>query len=138
MFLCPCSLLFLDLSFFIIYVYSTQSLILFYSKCEKRIRLMLIAFNIGNYIRVDTRVRQLKRTELAWRVGSAQCLRLFSRSLNSCRRSYNRRSLSNVHRTFFTRTRSRSSRGPRESFANAVRGKKKTTHGVNKYINPLF
>ena len=65
------------------------------------------------YCLEDARVRQLKRTELARRVESAQCLRLFSRSLNSCRRSYDRRSLSNVRWTFFTRTRSRSSRGPR-------------------------
>ena len=61
---------------------------------------------------VNARVRQLKRTELAWRVESAQCLRLFSRSLNSCRRSYDRRSLSNVHRTFFTRKNHRFSGAP--------------------------
>ena len=39
----------------------------------------------------------------------AKCSPYSSRSLNSCRRSYDRRSLSNVHRTFFTRTHSRSS-----------------------------
>ena len=43
------------------------------------------------------------------RVESDRCLRLFSRSLEPCHRSYDRRSLSNVHRTFFTRTHSRSS-----------------------------
>ena len=61
----------------------------------------------------DIRVRQSDHIDcwLCQHWGD-RCLRLFSRSLNSCRRSYNRRSLSNVHRTFFTRTHSRSSWGP--------------------------
>ena len=97
----------------------------------------------------SARVRQLKRTELAWRVESAQCLRLFSRSLNSCCRSYNRRSLSNVHRTFFTRKNRRFSGAPnarivrqsrsfdRREIRTLCRGKEKAILGINRYVNPL-
>ena len=95
----------------------------------------------------SARVRQLKRTELAWRVESAQCLRLFSRSLNSCCRSYNRRSLSNVHRTFFTRKNQRFSGAPNARIVRQSRSfdrrkirtlssdKGKAILGFKKYIN---
>ena len=48
------------------------------------------------YQTISTRVRQLRRTEFAWQIKKRPMPPKFSRSLDSCNRSYCRRSLSNL------------------------------------------